>query len=246
LDIKLDNLFVIDARGGIEQRDVPQVVIGDFGTSKIGIDVVSLPVGQVLVGNVANRAPEVLFASDNERINIKQCDKWSVGCVIFEMLEGRHPFIVRGDDGSTMVNIRMGEIPRLSECWRAREGGDEHENRIKSALEEVVSRKLLVRDASRRGEAREMIESVERAVWPMEGVEDRDRVRWIKDQQCRLVVEIMAQQEAGFNNNNEEEEQVPKMTIEQLMFAMMLLKRERQAALVQAGQLMATPRSSNQ
>jgi len=83
-----------------------------------------------------------------------------------------------------------------------------------------------------------MIESVERALWPMEGVEDRDRVRWIKDQ--------LAQQEAGFNNNNEEEEQVPKMTIEQLMFAMMLLKRERQAALVQAGQLMATPRSSNQ
>ena len=247
LDIKLDNLFVIDARGGIEQRDVPQVVIGDFGTSKIGIDVVSLPVGQVLVGNAANRAPEVLFAPDNERINIKQCDKWSVGCVIFEMLEGRHPFIVRGDDVRTMARIRMGEIPRLSECWRAREGGGEHENRIKSALEEVVSRKLLVRDASRRGEAREMIESVERAVWPMEGVEDRDRVRWIKDQQCRLVAEIMAQQEAGFNNNNnEEEEQVPKMTIEQLMFAMMLLKRERQAALVQAGQLMATPRSSNQ
>jgi len=191
LDLKLDNIFVIDARGSLEQPSVPQLVIGDFGTSRIGVDHVDVARDGEITGNAPNRAPEVMTPRDRTRVDISRADMWSLGCIVFEMLEGRHPFVV-GDGGDLRARVGMGAIPRVSECWRARVGGSEEENRIKSAIENVVSERLLVRDARDRGEIEQALEAAEMALWPRAApIEDRDAtVRWVKEQQRLLVDEL--------------------------------------------------------
>ena len=228
LDIKLDNLIVGEPRGGMEQEGVPQVLIGDFGTSKIGVDMADVPSGHVLPGNVCNRSPEVLFPRSTS-VDIRHCDKWAIGCVIFEILEGHHPFLQEGDNAETLARIRVGDIPPVSRCWKARPGRTDQENRIKSALDRVVS-SLLVRDVSRRGPIDELITTVERALWPI----DTTSISSIKAHQAQLVAEILAQH--GTKPDQVDLDQPPRMTIEQLLYANMLMKQHRKMAFDQVRQ----------
>ena len=228
LDIKLDNLLVGEPRGGMEQEGVPQVLVGDFGTSEIGVDMADLPSGHVLPGNVCNRSPEVLFPRSTS-VDIRHCDKWAIGCVIFEILEGHHPFLQEGDNAETLARIRVGDIPPVSRCWKARPGRTDQENRIKSALDRVVS-SLLHRDVSQRGPIDELITTVERALWPI----DTTSISSIKAHQAQLVAEILAQH--GTKPDQVDLDQPPRMTIEQLLNANMLMKQHRKMAFDQVRQ----------
>ncbi len=60
------------------------MVIGDFGISKIGKDIISNDIGTPL-----NKAPELMC---DEKCDISKSDIWSIGVVFYRLLFGEYPF----------------------------------------------------------------------------------------------------------------------------------------------------------
>lgn len=77
-DFKLANLFLHEGN----------VIIGDFGFAKAGVDMATTK-----LGTPYNMAPEILFSKGEPYTS--SADLWSIGVVFFQMLFGRLPFPAR-------------------------------------------------------------------------------------------------------------------------------------------------------
>ena len=100
-----DNIFLIKR----ERISGTQIVLGDFGTAHTQKSVV-LSKGETLCGNMAYRSPEVWFpeiSGSNLVFNIEKSDVWSAGCVLFEMLEGKHPFTTESQTEELRYNVSI-------------------------------------------------------------------------------------------------------------------------------------------
>ena len=97
LDLKADNIFIADRKifGGI------QVVIGDFGTIHPFI------YKELSMGNPVTSSPELLQFRKGDTVDISKNDIWAIGCIFFQLLEGKHPF----DDCDYKHNICNGRLP---------------------------------------------------------------------------------------------------------------------------------------
>jgi serine/threonine protein kinase len=225
LDYKLDNLFVIKCRGGLELKDIPQVVLGDFGTARIG-DVVALE--HLFEGNQTNRAPEVLQPTDPQRVKLNKADLWSFGCVLFEVVEGNHPFYKEGQQNDLIPRICGGVIPNLSQPWLSRfETNNEQEKRLKQGLEQLLFNKLLVREVNQRTTVQEAVKFVEQVLWE---VPEHISKEWLSEQEQKLYDELQQQQQQQRPRPDQQRLTVEtvQMNIEQLLKANMLVRSRQQ------------------
>ena len=76
-DFKLANIFLHN----------DQVIIGDFGFAKSGVEVTSTKLGSPLT-----MAPELLFVNDEESTYNSKADLWSIGVVFYQLIFGTPPF----------------------------------------------------------------------------------------------------------------------------------------------------------
>lgn len=106
-DVKLANLFIND----------DQIVIGDFGFAKQGVDVT-----RTKLGTPITMAPELLNANAGGYNN--KADLWSIGVCFYQTLYGKPPFDAKSyDDLKNKVKNESGnklrfpkDIPISSEC----------------------------------------------------------------------------------------------------------------------------------
>jgi serine/threonine protein kinase len=111
LDLKMDNIiWLFNQRPSIGGN---QFVIGDLGTACYSP--VNVARGCPIPGNQANRAPEVLRHAYGQ-VEVIFNDIWAVGCILFELFQKRHPFLV-GDPDALENRICDLELPRLDQKW---------------------------------------------------------------------------------------------------------------------------------
>jgi len=94
-DIKAENIF-LDKDGNAK--------IGDLGVAKVMTHAVDF--AKTLVGTPYYLSPELC---ENKPYNHKS-DVWSLGCVIYEMMTGSHPFNAQ-NQGALFVKILKGKYP---------------------------------------------------------------------------------------------------------------------------------------
>lgn len=113
-DVKPDNVFVTADQG---------IRVLDFGAAPSPEDASALPAAAALVTPAATRSyasPEVLAGLKPE----PRDDVFSLACVIYEMLAGRHPYSRLGADEARDIGVRIEPVPGLShEQWRALSAG---------------------------------------------------------------------------------------------------------------------------
>jgi serine/threonine protein kinase len=83
-DIKASNFFITQTDGG-----APQLKVLDFGIATAPQGVSELTDAQAVIGTPAYMAPEQMRAA---RIADQRSDIWSMGVVLYELLEGTRPF----------------------------------------------------------------------------------------------------------------------------------------------------------
>jgi serine/threonine protein kinase len=76
-DFKLANIFMSN----------DQLIIGDFGFAKAGVEITNTKLGSPLT-----MAPELLFNNDDDVSYNSKADIWSIGVVFYQMLFGDPPF----------------------------------------------------------------------------------------------------------------------------------------------------------
>ncbi|KAH3764912.1 hypothetical protein Pelo_3218 [Pelomyxa schiedti] len=126
-DIKSDNVLLME-RPHIEELIW---VLRDVGTSQNGNPLLVAP-GHTFPGNVQNRSPEVIQAHITGKFPLLKNDVWAVGCVLYELISGGHPFL-QGDE-LTMHKICDTTLPPLipdcsslsdtNQCRRGRVRGE--------------------------------------------------------------------------------------------------------------------------
>ncbi|MCK6509447.1 protein kinase [Myxococcota bacterium] len=95
-DLKPANLFLIDKKG----QDFVKIV--DFGIAKpLDLDV-ALTSTQALIGTPAYMSPEQIEPSQSHPLDHRS-DIYSLGCVFYEMLTGRPPFLLKHGPASPMA-----------------------------------------------------------------------------------------------------------------------------------------------
>jgi serine/threonine-protein kinase len=127
-DIKASNFFISDLDG-----DAPQLKVLDFGIATTPKGSSELTEGGQIVGTPAYMAPEQMRSS---RLADARSDVWSMGVVLYEMLEGKRPF-------------RADEYPDL--CLKV--GGDPPEPMVRPGVPEAlraVVRKCLEKSVEQR------------------------------------------------------------------------------------------------
>jgi eukaryotic-like serine/threonine-protein kinase len=107
--------------------------IGDFGLA-VALEQSRLTMHGMLVGTVAYMPPEQALGSEtNER-----ADLYSLGCMLYEMITGRPPFV--SDNPSAVISQHI-NTPPVAPSW--------HADSCPLALEELILR-LLAKDPSER------------------------------------------------------------------------------------------------
>ena len=97
-DIKAENIF-LDKDGNAK--------IGDLGVAKVMTRAVDF--AKTLVGTPYYLSPELC---ENKPYNHKS-DVWSLGCVVYEMMTGSHPFNAQ-NQGALFVKILKGKYPPVN------------------------------------------------------------------------------------------------------------------------------------
>lgn len=142
-DLKSENVF-IGSRG--------EAILGDFGVSR---QVLSGQYAQTVTGTPYYMSPELLM--ENPRYNYKS-DLWSVGCLLFEMITLRRPFIAK-DFMSLSQKILNLEYPRIKPAPAPQPPAQENliiANDVPAVLYEYVER-LLTIDPNQRPEITEIL-----------------------------------------------------------------------------------------
>ncbi|XP_065176683.1 mitogen-activated protein kinase kinase kinase 4-like [Sycon ciliatum] len=114
-DIKGANIFLTPTGG---------VKLGDFGSSVKLADVAGTAHGEVLGmrGTVAFMAPEVIHQNQGRGFG-RPADLWSVGCVLVELVTGKHPWSEYDNEFSIMYRVGDGMTPAIPEILSV-EGAD--------------------------------------------------------------------------------------------------------------------------
>mmetsp|Transcript_8106 Transcript_8106/g.20903 ORF Transcript_8106/g.20903 Transcript_8106/m.20903 type:complete len:620 (+) Transcript_8106:122-1981(+) len=126
-DLKPENFLFLD-KGPIEDSNLLKII--DFGIAAACGENDTLT---DMVGTPYYMAPQVLTRRYN-----RQCDLWSIGCILHVLLRGQVPFS-GASDKEVMIKVRAGVLNMKDEDWRhvSEEGRD-------------LVRKLLVRNAKER------------------------------------------------------------------------------------------------
>ncbi len=157
-DLKPDNIFLTrdtGSPGGI------RIKVLDFGIAKlIGDQVTSRAKtkGDLILGTPAYMAPEQ--CRGGAEIDAR-ADLYAVGCILFELLAGRPPFIAEGG-GETMAMHIYEPVPRLSD----------HVTSLPPELEVLVAKMLAKAPDDRTPSAAWALAALERVPLPtLDGVE---------------------------------------------------------------------------
>lgn len=117
-DLKPDNIYLVRDAGA---PGAIRVKILDFGIAKlVGDPLGRRPSGrpntrrETILGTPAYMAPEQCKGTGDLDARI---DLYAVGCILFELLTGRPPFVAAGD-GEIMAMHIYEPPPRLSNLWR--------------------------------------------------------------------------------------------------------------------------------
>jgi class 3 adenylate cyclase len=122
--------------GNIWLTDDGSAKIGDFGLA-VSLDRSRLTMEGMMVGTVAYMAPEQALGRQPDA----RSDLYSLGCVIYEMVTGRAPFL--GDDPVAIISQHINTAP-VAPSW--------HNPDVPRALESLVLR-LLAKDPNERPES---------------------------------------------------------------------------------------------
>ena len=124
--------------------------IGDFGLA-VAFEQSRLTMGGMLVGTVAYMPPEQALGSETT----PRADLYSLGCMLYEMVTGRPPFV---SDNPTAVISQHINTPPVAPSW--------HADSCPQELEEIILR-LLAKDPGERpasaGEVLSMLDRVDPA-----------------------------------------------------------------------------------
>ncbi|CBY42045.1 unnamed protein product, partial [Oikopleura dioica] len=96
-DVKPANVFMMP--------DKMKIKLGDFDISKAE-DETEIFTAQK--GTLAYISPEIL---ENKPLTTK-ADIWGLGCIVFEMKNGKHPFLVKNNQFATMTNIMKCDVQK--------------------------------------------------------------------------------------------------------------------------------------
>jgi serine/threonine protein kinase len=140
-DVKPSNLFLV---GG----DPAMAKVIDFGVARIESGAVGLTRPGSSLGTAGYMAPEqAVEAADVDA----RADVYALGCVLFECLTGRPPFV--GRPAALLVKVLRDKPPRASEL---REG-------IPDALDALVARLLAKDRAERPDDAAQVLKALDAA-----------------------------------------------------------------------------------
>lgn len=133
-DLKPGNIWLTeDPSAGSGQAQTAK--IGDFGLA-VALDRSRLTMEGMMVGTVAYMAPEQALGRQPDA----RSDLYSLGCVVYEMVTGRAPFL--GDDPVAIISQHINTAP-VAPSW--------HNPEVPRALESLVLR-LLAKDPNERPE----------------------------------------------------------------------------------------------
>ncbi|AKT42556.1 serine/threonine-protein kinase [Chondromyces crocatus] len=151
-DIKLSNVFLLDADGDVFTK------LLDFGVAKQkGDKGPQVTAGGDLVGTVVYMSPEQL--NDAREVDARS-DLWSLGVVAYRALTGELPFRKEGGLGSLLMAVNAGYFTPVSEL----------RPELPSVLDDWFLRALARDPAERFSNAREMSEAFDVAVgWESPG-----------------------------------------------------------------------------
>ncbi|MDX6668175.1 MAG: hypothetical protein QOK04_1555, partial [Solirubrobacteraceae bacterium] len=145
-DIKPGNVLVASAGG---DGEVPHCYLTDFGLSKhITMDSVALTAPGDFVGTVAYTAPEQMLDKDLDA----RTDVYSLGCLLYECLAGRPPFMALSEVEMMQAHIEQSP-PKLT---KKRSG-------TLSALSDVVARAMAKEPRERYATCGELMEAARAA-----------------------------------------------------------------------------------
>ncbi|MFC4783616.1 protein kinase domain-containing protein [Nocardioides sp. MAHUQ-72] len=144
-DVKPANILV--QRGSDDDPD--HVYLADFGISKHALSRTGLtPTGQFM-GTIDYIAPEQITGRDVDG----QADIYSLGCVLYESLTGRVPFVKEAD--AAVIWAHVEEAPTPPSQLRPELG---------HAIDDVMSRALAKNPADRYTSGRELVEAARTAL----------------------------------------------------------------------------------
>jgi class 3 adenylate cyclase len=145
-DLKPGNIWLTEApSAGSGQAQTAK--LGDFGLA-MAVDRSRVTVAGMMLGTVAYMPPEQALGREADA----RSDLYSLGCVLYEMVTGRPPFL--GDDTVAIISQHINTAP-VAPSW--------HNPEVPRALEALIMR-LLAKDPGERPESAAAVQQPLKAV----------------------------------------------------------------------------------